>query len=49
MAAFPRKFSEKIALLNQKAAEGNANYYSIISQVKQIVSIFGREGRPAMN
>lgn len=34
----PRKFSEKIALHSQKQEEGNAAFFSIISEVKQIVS-----------
>lgn len=38
MAGGPRKFSEKIALLNQKEAEGNAAFDSIMVQVKAIVS-----------
>ena len=36
MAGGPRKFSEKIALLNQKEAEGNAAYASVMAQVVQI-------------
>lgn len=38
MAGGPRKFSEKIALLNQKEAEGNAAFDSIMVEVKSIVS-----------
>ena len=37
MSSGPRKFSEKIALLNQKQAEQNAAFISIISEVKSIV------------
>ncbi len=37
MAAGPRKFSDKIALLNQKQAEGNAAFNSIMNQVQSIV------------
>lgn len=40
MAGGPRKFSEKIALLNQKEAEGNAAFASIMGEVKSIVSLF---------
>lgn len=36
MAGGPRKFSEKIALLNQKEAEGNAAFDSIMVEVKAI-------------
>lgn len=36
MAGGPRKFSEKIALLNQREAEGNSAFRSIIDQVKAI-------------
>ena len=39
MAGGPRKFSEKIALLNQKEAEGNAAFDSIMVEVKAIVSV----------
>ena len=39
MAGGPRKFSEKIALLNQKEAEGNAAFASIMGEVKSIVII----------
>ena len=39
MAGGPRKFSEKIALLNQKEAEGNAAFDSIMVEVKMIVSL----------
>jgi hypothetical protein len=35
----PRKFSEKIALLNQKQAEGDAAFDLIMSQVHSIVII----------
>ncbi len=37
MAGGPRKFSEKIALLNQKEAEGNTAFDSIMAEVKSIV------------
>lgn len=33
MAATPRKFSEKIALLNQKEAEGTAEFDRIMREV----------------
>lgn len=36
MSGGPRKFSEKIALLNQKTAEGNAAFDSIMGEVKSI-------------
>jgi hypothetical protein len=38
----PRKFSEKIALLNQKQAEGNAAFDSIMVEVKSIVTFFSK-------
>jgi hypothetical protein len=38
MSGGPRKFSEKIALLNQKQAEGNAAFDSIMVEVKSIVN-----------
>lgn len=31
--ANPRKFSEKIALLNQKQAEGNAQFEQVMKEV----------------
>jgi hypothetical protein len=37
MSGGPRKFSEKIALLTQKQAEGNAAFDSIMVEVKSIV------------
>ncbi len=37
MAGGPRKFSEKIALLNQKEAEANAAFCSIMDEVSRIV------------
>ncbi len=40
MAGGPRKFSEKIALLNQKEAEGNLAFDSIMVAVKSIVIFF---------
>lgn len=40
MAGGPRKFSEKIALLNQKEAEANAAFCSIMDEVSRIVRIF---------
>jgi hypothetical protein len=38
MSSGPRKFSEKIALLNQKQAEQNAAFNLILSEVKSIVN-----------
>lgn len=38
MAGGPRKFSEKIALLNQKEAEANAAFNSIMGEVARVVS-----------
>lgn len=40
MAGGPRKFSEKIALLNQKEAEANAAFNSIMGEVARVVSAF---------
>lgn len=40
MAGGPRKFSEKIALLNQKEAEVNAAFNSIMGEIAQVVSRF---------
>ena len=37
MAGGPRKFSEKIALLNQKEAEANAAFSLIMDEVSRIV------------
>ena len=37
MSGGPRKFSEKIALLNLKQQEGNAAFDSIMVEVKSIV------------
>jgi hypothetical protein len=34
--ANPRKFSEKIALLNQKEAEGNAEFERIMREVSEV-------------
>lgn len=34
--ANPRKFSEKIALLNQKQAEGNAEFERIMREVSEV-------------
>jgi hypothetical protein len=42
MAGGPRKFSEKIALLNQKEAEGNDAFERIMVEVKSIVIIFSK-------
>jgi hypothetical protein len=36
--ANPRKFSEKIALLNQKEAEGNAEFERIMREVSEVSS-----------
>jgi Transducer of regulated CREB activity, N terminus len=36
--ANPRKFSEKIALLNQKEAEGNAEFERIMREVSEVAS-----------
>jgi hypothetical protein len=35
----PRKFSEKIALLNQKQAEQDAAYCSIMDEIQSIVNL----------
>lgn len=37
--ANPRKFSEKIALLNQKEAEGNAAYDAIMKEVNATTKV----------
>lgn len=37
--ANPRKFSEKIALLSQKEAEGNAAYEAIIKEVNATTKV----------
>jgi hypothetical protein len=39
MAGGPRKFSEKIALLNQKEAEATAAFYSVMNDMKGIVNL----------
>lgn len=38
MANNPRKFSEKIALLNQKEQEGNAEFEKIMREVSNATS-----------
>jgi hypothetical protein len=37
--ANPRKFSEKIALLNQKEAEGNAEFERIMREVSEVSKV----------
>lgn len=36
MSETPRKFETKIALLNQKEAEANASFASIIAEIQSI-------------